>query len=230
MSAMPVTYEMQARNDVVDDSLRMSSHRTVSIDRQTRSLAHRIAGRVRREFRASRWRRRLGKFGARSSIDGPAWCTGECSILIDDNVRIWRSARLDALNAALGVERINIGEGTVIHPYSHIGAIESVRIGCGVLIASHVFITDHDHDWSCPAEPVIRNRRAIASAVKIGDYAWLGERVMVLKGVHIGEHSIIGAGSIVTNDVPPYSMAVGSPARVVKRYDHNLQCWKGVGA
>lgn len=126
--------------------------------------------------------------------------------------------------------RVSIGDGTSIHPGVHIGAAQSVHIGAGVLIAAGVYITDHDHDFSDPTEPVSTHHRLVVSAVVIGDYSWLGERVMVLKGVSIGAHSVIGAGSIVTRDVPSYSLAVGSPARVVKHYDTRCKTWVTAGA
>ena len=120
---------------------------------------------------------------------------------------------------------IRIGDGTVIQPYAHIAAAQSVEIGKGALFASHVYISDHDHDYSDPNDPVVSNARIMCAPVKIGDFAWLGERVVVLKGVTIGERSIIGAGSIVTKDIPPLSIAVGSPARVIRRYDEALGEW-----
>ncbi len=112
--------------------------------------------------------------------------------------------------------------------YAHIGAAESGRIGRGVSIASSVYISDHDHDWCDPGEPAILNERLRTAAVEIGDFVWLGERAIVLKGVTIGAYSVIGAGSIVTRDVPPYTLAVGAPARVIRRYDHERRLWTPV--
>lgn len=174
------------------------------------------------------WRWRLGSFGTGSEIIAPAQVVGGRSISIDENVRIWRGARIEAINIGPEVTRIRIGPGTVIHPNVHIGAIDSVCIGRGVLMASNVYITDHDHDCSDPDDPVVSNRRALAARVEIGDYTWLGQGVMVLKGVRIGERSVIGAGSVVTKDVPAYSIAIGSPARVVKIFDHDNRTWKDI--
>jgi acetyltransferase-like isoleucine patch superfamily enzyme len=126
---------------------------------------------------------------------------------------------------APGVVRISIGDLTTIQPHVHIGAVDSVRIGRGVLMAPFVYISDHDHDWSDPDDPVILNGRVSAAPVEIGDFVWLGERVCVLKGVTVGAHSVIGAGSIVTRDVPPYTVAAGAPARAIRYYDHNQRTW-----
>ncbi len=191
-------------------------------------LLARVCRRGLRGVRQCSWRLRLAEFGARSDICWPAYVVGGRAISLGREVIIWHHARLEAFNAHRGILRISIGDGTNIQPYVHIGAAESVNIGRGVLVASAVYISDHDHDWSDPADPVIANSRVVAAPVEIGDFAWLGERVIVLKGVRIGAHSIIGAGSIVTRDIPPYVVAVGAPARVVRRYEHNLRTWRAV--
>ena len=67
--------------------------------------------------------------------------------------------------------------------------------------------------------------RVLASPVEIGANVWLGERVCVLRGVTIGEGSIVGAGSVVTKDIPPRSIAVGAPARVIRRWDEAAHRW-----
>lgn len=204
--------------------------RTVDIRHQRPVWPVRVARRLIRETNAIRWRRRLAAFGRGSSIRRPLLVTGGRAIAIGVHVSIWPGARLEAINVEPGARRIDIGAGTVIHPCVHIGAIVSVRVGRGVLIASNVYITDHDHDWSNPDEPVISNRRVVAAPVEIGDHVWIGERAMVLKGVRIGAGSIIGAGSVVTRDVPARSIVVGAPARVVKTYNDQDREWRGVAA
>ena len=59
----------------------------------------------------------------------------------------------------------------------------------------------------------------------IADDVWIGGNVVILAGISIGEHAVIGAGSVVTKDVPPYSVVVGNPAKIVKKYDFNLNVW-----
>jgi lipopolysaccharide O-acetyltransferase len=168
---------------------------------------------------------RLGAFGPGSEIGSPVMVTGHESIRIGARVAIWGYGRLEAFETGRGTERIVIGDGTKIQPHVHIAAARSVRIGAEVLMASHVYITDHDHDYSDPASPVVSNNRLVVDPVTIEDRVWLGERVMVLKGVTIGESSIVGAGSIVTKDVPPFSIAVGAPARIISRYDEAQGRW-----
>jgi lipopolysaccharide O-acetyltransferase len=125
-----------------------------------------------------------------------------------------------------------MGDDIQLNDYVHIGAIEEVTIGNNVLIASKVFITDHNHgyygdDINSQSSPMIPpSERALSSApVHISDNVWLGEFVCVLPGVTIGKGSIIGAMSVVSKSIPEYSIAVGSPARVIKRYDFVTQQW-----
>ncbi len=189
------------------------------------SLLIRVRQRVSRWCWGGVWRHRLGALGPGSWIEGPAWVFNGKGVRVGSNVSVWRGARLESFRVDSGLGRIEIGDGSVIQPGVHIGAAERVSIGRGVLMASHVYITDHDHDWSNADEPVITHRRLSVAPVEIGDYAWLGERVMVLKGVRVGEHSIIGAGSVVTRSVPAYCVAVGSPARVVRKWDAATRSW-----
>jgi acetyltransferase-like isoleucine patch superfamily enzyme len=124
-----------------------------------------------------------------------------------------------------------IGDDVRVNDYVHIGAIESVSIGNRVLIASKVFITDHDHGaygkgdvHSDPRVPP-QDRKLSSAPVVIDDDVWLGEFVSVLAGAHIGRGAIIGTMSTVIGKIPAYSIAVGSPARVVKRYDFDSGTW-----
>ena len=114
---------------------------------------------------------------------------------------------------------IKIGNNVNIQTDCHISAINSVIIEDNVLIASFVYISDHAHgdnqyfDLNIP--PIDRPLFSKGS-IYIGKNVWIGEKVTVLPGVHIGEGSIIGANSVVTHDIPPYSIAVGIPAKVIK--------------
>ena len=195
-----------------------------------RPLWRRVWYRATSALRGWAWRRRLRAFGQRSNIDRPAHVFGGHAIAIGERVSLWRYARLEAFAAEGSPPVIEIGDDTVIQPFVHIGAVRQVRIGKQVLMASRVYITDHDHDYSDPDSPVVSNNRVIVEPVTIGDRVWLGEGVMVLKGVTIGEGAIVGAASVVTKDVPPYSIAVGAPARVVRHYDAESGAWVSAAA
>jgi lipopolysaccharide O-acetyltransferase len=174
------------------------------------------------------WKQRMLHFGQKSFLAYPRRIVGVGQIAIGARVQIGEYARIEAMCptwAPGDTATVNVGSDTVIQPNVHIAAVHRVRIGNGVMIAAGVYITDHDHDFSNPMVPMVTSRRVLASPVDVGDCAWLGERSIVLKGVRIGRHSIVGAGSVVTRDVPDYSIVVGSPARVIKSFRSDVMQW-----
>lgn len=123
-----------------------------------------------------------------------------------------------------------IGDNVQINDYVHIAVAKGVYIGDNTLIASKVFISDHNHgnytgnNQSSPMTPPIE-RELFSKEVKIGSNVWIGEFVSILPGVTIGDGSIIGSMSVVTKDIPEFSIAVGSPAKVIKKYDKDTNKW-----
>ena len=114
---------------------------------------------------------------------------------------------------------IIIGNNVNIESDCHISAVNNVIIEDNVLIASFVYISDHSHGNISKEElstPPLKRPLVSKDPVRICKNAWLGEKVTVLPGVTIGEGSIIGANSVVTKNIPPYSVACGSPAKVIK--------------
>jgi len=129
---------------------------------------------------------------------------------------------------------LRIGRDVQINDYVHIGAVHSVIIGDRVLIASKVFISDHNHGKTKgpgahdhPNIPPI-SRQLVHAEVVIEDDVWIGEFVSVLPGVRIGKGSIVGTMSVVTRDVPAYTMVSGSPARILKRFNFAMSAWEKV--
>lgn len=128
-------------------------------------------------------------------------------------------------------KRIILGDNIQMNDYVHICALDRVEIGDNCLFASHVYISDNSHgryeggvnDSSPDVAP--DHREYTIAPVKIGRNCWLGEGVIVMPGVTIGDGCVIGAHSIVNKDIPAACIAVGSPARVVKKYDFDIKCW-----
>ncbi len=118
-----------------------------------------------------------------------------------------------ALRAHAG--RVTLGTKVVLGGGSTINAYLDVSIGDGTLIAEGVHITDFDHRIDRVDVP-IKNQGVVTSPVRIGADVWLGRGVTVLRGVDIGQGSVVGAHAVVTRDIPPYSVAVGVPARVIR--------------
>jgi acetyltransferase-like isoleucine patch superfamily enzyme len=106
---------------------------------------------------------------------------------------------------------LKIGDGTFINYGVSLSAHRRVRIGKNCMIGNYVVIMDSDyHDLRDRTQP------GEAAAIEIEDDVWIGIRATVLKGVRIGSRSVIGAGAVVTSDIPPNSLAFGAPARVVR--------------
>ena len=125
---------------------------------------------------------------------------------------------------------IKFGNNVEINDYVHIAAREKVCIGNNVLIASKVYISDINHgnykDINQDSPLVKPNERKLStSPVVISDNVWIGEGVCIMPGVTIGFGCVIGALSIVTKNIPDYSIAVGSPAVVIKKYDFDSEQW-----
>jgi acetyltransferase-like isoleucine patch superfamily enzyme len=88
-------------------------------------------------------------------------------------------------------------------------------------------IGDHSHHYEDIDIPIKLQQATEGSSVRIERDSWIGANVFVLPGVTIGRHSVVGANSVVNRDIPSYSVAVGAPARVMKRYDFDLKKWVG---
>jgi acetyltransferase-like isoleucine patch superfamily enzyme len=110
--------------------------------------------------------------------------------------------------------QISIGDHTFINYGSSITAYKSVKIGRNCLLGHYTLILDRN-------EHGVEYREVLPPArqVVIEDHVWIGSRAVILPGVFIGHHAVIGAGSVVTRNVPANSLAVGNPARIVRRFD-----------
>ena len=111
--------------------------------------------------------------------------------------------------------QIRIGQDTYVSRGATIGAILRIEIGDHVLIGPGCYITDADHRFSDLEAPVSGQGMIAKGPTVIGDNVWLGANVVVTSGVTVGRRSVIGANSVVTRDVPEFSIATGIPARVV---------------
>jgi acetyltransferase-like isoleucine patch superfamily enzyme len=110
--------------------------------------------------------------------------------------------------------RISIGDHTFINYGSSISAHKLVKIGRHCLLGHHTLALDNN-------EHGVERRDVVqpSAAITIEDHVWIGSYVIILPGVSIGHHSVVGAGSVVTKDVPANCLAVGNPARVVRQLD-----------
>ena len=168
----------------------------------------------------------------------PIEIRGRDFISFGKNLTTGKYCRIEAFvsneNYAQKDIRLRLGDDIVMNDAVHIAAAHSVTIGNNVLIASKVFISDHNHgdyknggETSSPLIPP-NDRPVVSAPVVIEDNVWIGEFVAVLPGVTIGKGSVIGSMSVVNRSIPPYSIAVGAPAVVIKTYDFDKQKWVSI--
>jgi acetyltransferase-like isoleucine patch superfamily enzyme len=119
---------------------------------------------------------------------------------------------------------IEIGKNIVIGEYSTIQGQGGVILEDNVLLASHVHFISNHHQYTNVNQP-IKNQPNIPGKIRVKENTWIGINVVILSGVTIGKHCIIGSGSIVKFDIPDYSVAVGNPAKVIKMYDFDSKEW-----
>lgn len=157
---------------------------------------------------------------------------GTKAIEIGDNVRIYSGTYVSTRGAKVCIENdvsinrdvdiracedgegIFIGEGTYIAPFVCIAGPGKVQIGKDCMIASHSSMYANNHRFM-DRDVLIRCQGITTEGIVIEDDCWLGTGVRVVDGVRIGKGSVIGAGAVVTRNIPPYSIAVGVPARVI---------------
>lgn len=135
-------------------------------------------------------------------------------IEIEKNCALDRGVVLLCSGDPLPYPKIHIGANTYINRNTFLDATLSLTIGKDCAIGPGCYITDHDHGHD-PALPPLQ-QPMISKPTCIGDRVWLGANVTVLKGVTVGDRTIVGAGSVVTRDLPADAIAVGVPARVIK--------------
>jgi acetyltransferase-like isoleucine patch superfamily enzyme len=166
--------------------------------------------------------RRFGRFGAGSIICFPAnTIFNERYIHIGSGTMIGPDVTLSAGmvpgQECLSDPVVSIGDRCLIGKGSGIVGHFGIQIGHDVWTGHHVYITDQNHGYEDITRPISQQSQP-ERPVTIGDGSWLGFGTVVLPGAKIGRHVTIGANSVVTGDIPDYSVAVGAPARVIRRY------------
>lgn len=163
-------------------------------------------------LRAQWYLRRAACLGPRVRLWGRPAIHIRGRMIIADRVQlVSTTAKLE-----LAVEEdatLEIGTSTFINYGCSIAASQHIRIGAHCSIGTHVIIMDSDYHELSPER---RHIRAEPAPIELEDNVWVCARAIVLKGVTIGHGSVIGAGSVVTRDIPPRSLAVGQPARVIR--------------
>ena len=116
-------------------------------------------------------------------------------------------------------------DDAIIGHFNHITCVNRVYIGKNVLTADRVYITDNYHGYEDIDMPISKQPVKSKGEVIIGDETWIGDNVSIIS-CKIGKHCVIGANSVVNRDIPDYCIAVGAPAKIVKRYNFQSEKWE----
>jgi len=114
--------------------------------------------------------------------------------------------------------RIRIGSGTFLNLGVMVASVELVEIGDHCMFANGCFVTDANHRFDQLDQPVTWQGFTSKGPTRVGDNVWCGAHVVITSGVTVGERCVIGANSVVTEDLPPCSIAAGAPARILRRF------------
>lgn len=172
----------------------------------------------------------LYNYGYNSYISEGWRFFGSEGISIGDNVSIQKDAWFCLpFNNYFGEPRIVIGDGCNIGYRMTISAANKVVLEDDVLVAANVHITDHNHNYQMIGVS-IKNQgiSSMSDSVVIGRGSWLANNVVVAGNVKIGRGCVIAANSVVRSDIPPYCVAAGTPAKVVKAYDYLRDAWVSI--
>ena len=149
------------------------------------------------------------QLGARCVLSAQNHGEETTAIEVGDNVEIGMASRL----IAIGDARIVIGDGAALVGANSVLAGVDIHIGPRVLMGWNSGVTDSQHGFSDPDEPVMDQPLDRQAPVRIEQGAWLGNNAMVMAGVTIGRNAVVGANAVVTSDVPDHTVVVGAPAR-----------------
>ena len=169
--------------------------------------------------------RRVG-FGKNVAIRNPKYISLGNNVYLDNNAILQvpeEHAEYGSHKPKLEIEdKVTVGSTTMI------SAVNSIQIKKNVLISQHCFIGDHNHEYKDINTPIRYQGLTNVAPIVIDEGAWIGANVTVAPGVKIGKNAVVGANSVVTKDVPDYSVAVGLPAQVIKKYNFKTKKWERV--
>ena len=166
----------------------------------------------------------LGSYNPHINLQRSSVFRGRKKIYIGEYTTIQRNSCIEAIEKYYDNEfspEIRIGKNVNIGEYNHITAIKSIVIGDGVLTGRRVTISDNNHgEFERSELDIIPQYRDLSckGAVIIENNVWIGENVCILSGVKVGKGCVIAANAVVTKDIPPYSLAAGVPAKVIKQF------------
>lgn len=170
--------------------------------------------------------------GPHTTVGRPRRINGAEFVSVGSRVRIGGNPMIAAIGEYAGERfrpEVIVGDDVYIGPNLYLVCVSQVVLGKGCVLSENVFLSDVSHGMS-PTDGLIMEQKLIpGGAIEIGDHSFVGFRASIMSGVRLGHHCIVGANSVVTMSFPEYSLVVGNPARLVKRYSLETQRWERVG-
>ena len=166
----------------------------------------------------------FGNFGFPSYIGKPVFIGDFKRIFIGKRVRIFPGARIEVIDKESSIifeDNISIGQN--LHIIS--GGGQEFRIGRDTTFSSNVFVTNIDHRYDEIDEHILE-QPLVSAETQIGENCFIGYGAVIQAGTILGKQCIVGANAVVRGTFPDYSVIVGVPARIVKRYDEKSGSWK----
>jgi len=167
--------------------------------------------------------------GKNSSIRNPLLLTPEF-ITIGKNVTIWNDVRIEGVHSYAYKTfnpHIIIEDGVSFQQRCHITAADTLIIGKNSIISFDVSIQDTDHEYENLTLPIAK-QPLIVKKTTIGENCFIGSGVKIQAGTVLGQHCVVGTNAVVRGTFPDYSVIVGVPAKIVKRYDENKKIWRKI--
>lgn len=177
------------------------------------------------------WQRIFGmrhprpKIGHRAFVDPTAQFIGCEYIEIGQRAIVGEHCWFNVNDRSGDCPRIVIRDHAFISRRGFLSSGRRIEIGSYCLIGNDSNFLGADHDFSDPFTPYMVAPALNGEEISVGTNCWMGSRCTTLKGVSIGHGCVVGAGSLVTKSIPPFSLAVGSPCRVIKRYRMREKRW-----
>lgn len=165
------------------------------------------------------------RLGPRAYVVKPLRLNGTQYMSIGRDVRVQTLSWLIAIKLDEHEPELVIGDGCALGDFNHIAAVRRVVFGKNVLTANGVYVSDNLHGFEDIHTPIMDQPVRFKAEVHIGDGTWIGENVCII-GAKIGKNCVVGANSVVTRDIPDYCVAVGSPAKVIKRFNPASNQWE----
>lgn len=160
--------------------------------------------------------------GKLSYIGKPLYITGAKKISVGDKVRIYPGIRMEALDGG----EIYIGNNIAVEQNVHIISGERIlNIGDDTTISANVFISNVDHEYKDIDKSVMEQPLQFKET-QIGKGCFIGYGAVILPGTRLGNHCIVGANAVVRGNYPDNCVIAGSPARIIKKYDLEIESWK----